>query len=423
MSQLPVDQRQPQTIEQSVIVGSRAALISQSLKTVARRARTPRNIWVAAGAGPQRRWQNVFAWAVLASFALVVVLPNLVAGVYLAFVASSQYASEARFAVRGGQSSTLDALGGIVGIPSVQQVQDSLILTDYIEGRSLVEALDRKLNLRQMFSRDSIDYFSQFDPKDSTEELMYYWRRHVDVHIDSMSGVITVVVRAFTPKDSLALANEIVSQSEALVNELTERSRRDALRQAQLELNRANEIRREKSRAMRDVRNTEGVLDTSKTSEVMTQMLGDLRLELIRLQQEYSAQRKTILPSSPQLRVLEARIDSMKEQIKRFESQMTDSGSGSNVALSDIMSRFEREGLDKEIAEKQYVAAAAAFERARMDLESQHVYLATFLKPVLAQEALYPRRMWLWSIVTAITLLLWSSGVGMAVLVRNHVAI
>src|SRR5262249_25298683 len=123
------------------------------------------NMWVAAGAGPQRRWQNVFAWAVLASFVAMVLLPNMVASVYLAFFASNQYASEARFAVRGGHSSTIDPLGGIIGIPSTQQIQDSLILTDYIQSRSMVEALDRKLDLRQMFSRDQVDHFSQFDPK------------------------------------------------------------------------------------------------------------------------------------------------------------------------------------------------------------------------------------------------------------------
>jgi len=422
MSPLPVEQAQPQTLDQEPLVGSRAALISQSLKTVARRARTPRNIWVAVGAGPQRRWQHIFAWAILASFGLVVLLPNLVAGIYLGFFASNQYASEFRFAVRASQSSSPDSLGGLSSLRTMQQVQDSLILTDYIESRSLVEALDRTLNLRQMFSRDRIDLFSRFNSNDTNEELMYYWRNHVSVHIDSMSGVITVVLRAFTPQDSLAISNQVITLSEGLVNDLSERVRRDALRQAEVELARTNENRREKSLAMRDARNSEGMLDSSKATDVITQMVGDLRLDLIRLQQEYSAQRRTILPSSPQLRVMEARIDSMKEQIRRLEAQMT-AGDKTTSALSDIINRFERQALDKDIAEKQYVAAATAFERARLDLESQQVYLATFLKPVLAQEALYPRRIWLWSIVTVITLLAWGAGVGIASLIRNHVAV
>jgi len=58
--------------------------------------------------------------------------------------------------------------------------------------------------------------------------------------------------------------------------------------------------------------------------------------------------------------------------------------------------------------------------RARVELETQNIYLATFLKPVLAQEALYPKRFWLWSVVAFLSLLLWGGGVGTAVLVRNN---
>jgi capsular polysaccharide transport system permease protein len=422
MSQNPVAAPRVQTVEHVASVSSRAALISQSLKTVARRARTPRSLLGSTTRGAQRRWQNVFMWAVLASFGLVVLVPNLAASVYLAFVASDQYVTEARFAVRGGQPSMLDSLGGLIGMPSAQQVQDSLILTDYIEGRSMVEAVDRALNLRRMFSRDKVDFFSRFNPKDSNEELMYYWQRHVDVHIDTMSGIITVAVRAFTPQDSLDIIKKITSLSEDLVNRLTERSRRNALRQAQAELARANQNLHQKTIAMRNLRNSEGVLDSGQTSEVMTKMLGELRLDLIRLQQDYAAQRRTILPTAPQLRVLEARINSMKDQIRDLEAKMTGASGSGKPALSEAMSRFDREKLEKDIAEKQYTAAAVAFEGARIDLETQHIYLATFLKPVLAQEALYPRRIWLWSIVTVISLLLWGGGVGMAAVVRNHMA-
>src|SRR5262249_17045214 len=156
--------------------------------------------------------------------------------------------------------------------------------------------------------------------------------------------------------------------------------------------------------------------------EVMTKLMGDLRLELIHLEQEYSAQRQTISGNAPQLRVLEARIDSMKDQIRRLEAQMTGAEGATGRSLSIAMGRFDRDQLEKGIAEKQYISAAAAFERARIELEAQNVYLATFLKPVLAQEALYPKRIWLWSIVAVISLLIWGSGVGAAILVRNHAA-
>lgn len=422
MSQPPTEATRYRSSDAILPLDSRAALISKSLKSIARRARTPRNIWVPFQSSPQRRWQHVFAWAVLATFGLVVLLPNLVAGVYLAFVASDQYATETRFAVRGGEPNLLDQFGGLVGIPSAQRVQDSLILSDYIRGRGMVDAINNTLNLRHLFARDNVDLLSRFNPTDSDEELMSYWRRHVEVNIDSMSGIITVIVRAFTPQDSVDITKNITSLSEKLVNELTDRSRRDALRQAKAELDRSNQGLQDKANAMRDLRNSEGVLDSEKTSEAMTKMMGDLRLDLIRMEREFSAQRETISADAPQLRVLDARIRSMKEQIHALEAQMTGSGGTAGSTLSTAMGRFDREQLEKSIAEKQYIAAAAAFEIARIQLESQNVYLATFLKPVLAQEALYPRRIWLWSIIAVISLLLWGGGVGTAVFIRNHMA-
>jgi capsular polysaccharide transport system permease protein len=422
MGQLPAEATGYRSTDLIGPVDSRAALISKALRSVARRARTPRNIWVPTQSDPHRRWQHVFVWAVLAGFGLVVLLPNLAAGLYLAFAASNQYATEARFAVRGGEPSLFDQFGGLVGIPSTQRVQDSLILSDYVRGIGMVNAVDKALNLRRLFTGDGVDFLSRLNPKHSDEELLSYWRRHVEVNIDSASGIITIVVRAFTPQDSFDIANKIVSLSETLVNDLTERSRRDALRQAQSELTRANQNLQEKTTAMRDLRNAEGILDSDKSSEAMTKLMGDLRLELIHMEQEYSAQRQTISADAPQLRVLEARIDSMKDQIRGLDAQMTGIGNGAGSSLSTAIGRFDRERLEESIAEKQYIAAAAAFEVARIQLESQNIYLATFLKPVIAQEALYPKRLWLWSIVLVISLLLWGSGVGAAVVVRNHMA-
>ena len=423
MSQIPTRTTATQVVEATPVASPRAALISQSLKSIARRSRTPRSLMgFSSGQSTGRRWQRVFTWAILASFGVTVALPSLIAGIYLVFVTSDQYATETRFAVRE-QSSALTSLGGLVGIPSIQQIQDSYILVSYIEGPSMVAAVDGALNLRHMFSRTNVDFISSFSPKDSNEDLLDYWRDHIYTRIDSMSGIITVVVRAFTPQDSFDIANKITSLSEAMVNRLTERSRSDVLRQAKLELERANQNLREKSSAMRQLRDAEGVLDTGKASDVMSNMLGTLRLELIHLEQDYDSMRQTVLPSAPQLRVLKARIDSMKSQIVHLQAKMTGPGGSNAPALSESMSRFERAKIEKDIAEKEYTAAATAFEVARLKLETQHVYLATFLKPILAQEALYPKRIWLWSIITVILLLVWASGVGIAVTVRNHMAV
>ena len=316
---------------------SRAVLISKSLRAVARRARTPRNVIGSIGT-QERRWNHVLAWAIILGFFIFVFVPTSVTAIYLGCFASDQYATETRFALRGGEPHILNQFGGLVAMPAAQRAQDSMILIDYIRGRGMVDAVNKTLNLRQLFARDNIDFFSRFNPKEADEELVYYWRRHVDVHVDSLSGIITLVVRAFTPQDSLNITNKVMQESENLVNDLSERASTDSLHRAELELTRAKANLQKKVAALRDLRNTEGIIDTSKTGNVMVQMIGELRLELIKLEQEYSAQRQTISPDAPQLKVLQARIDSMKDQILRVEGQMTGPVSPDKLTLANAMS-------------------------------------------------------------------------------------
>ena len=86
------------------------------------------------------------------------------------------------------------------GLGASQQSQDTQIVADYIRSRAMVEALGKSLDLRQIYSRDDADYFSRFDRTDSIEDLEKYWRKRVDVKIETLSGIVSVDVRAFTPK-------------------------------------------------------------------------------------------------------------------------------------------------------------------------------------------------------------------------------
>lgn len=398
---------------------TRAAALSSTLRKMAAKARGRKRVWTPSYV-PARRWEHSFNAYLLRAFIAIVIVPVAMAGLYLAFFISDQYMSETRFAVRGAERASFDPLGSLLGVPSTNRVQEAMIISDYLRGRGIVEELEKEINLRQRFVGPGIDFLSRFNLNNAIEELIKYWRWHIDVSIDALSGIVTVEVFAFTPQDALEISRAILAASERLVNELSDRSRRDALQQTQTELKRAEAGLQASIRALQNLRNAEGLLDVDKTSETMIQMLADMRLELIRMDREYTAQRQTVAPDSPQLRVLESRIRATREQIRKLESQMTGSRQKEGPALAESMSRFERLKLEHDIAQKRYIAAAGAFEKARVDLSTQQIYLTTFIPPTLAQKALYPRRLWIFIIVLVGCLALWGGGVGAAVLVRNH---
>jgi len=396
----------------------RATAISGKLRLVARRA---------AGIGARRSWLDVakgkwsiFSIGVAAGFVAVVLLPFVVAAIYFGTIASRQFVSEMRFAVRSS-SPTNDLLGGLSSLANTQRAEDALVIADYVRSRRLFEELDGELDLRMRYGRSDVDYFSRLDVTDPIEDLVLYWRSKIHVKIDKNSGVVTVTVRAFSPEDALSIAKAIGEHSELLVNELLERSQKDALAQAERDLQRAEQAMQATIESTRQTRNSQGVLDAIKAAEAITKIVGELRGKLLALEAEYKVQSASVSTSAPQMKLLASRMENLRQQIASLERRIA--SSGGQTTLTDSQSQLEREEIDRKVAQQQYALATVKFEQARFDQATKHVYLMIFVPPRLAEDALYPKRVLIICIVLAVGLLVWGIGVGVAVLIRDHVAV
>jgi capsular polysaccharide transport system permease protein len=400
---------------------NQAAAIARALRRAAREARLPASI-VSGGTGFRRsRKDRLFTLGLVASFVAIVLLPAAVAGLYYGLIASDQYATETRFSLRSGEPGISDMLGGLTGGGGSQQAQDSAIIIDYARSRSMIESLEQQIDLRQIFSRDGLDYFSRFKKDKPIESLVRYWRKRVDAHYDKMSGIIALEVRAFTPEDSLLLTEKIVDQCEKLVNDLSQRSRRDALQQATLEFQRAEAQLKTATADMRETQNSQGMLDVTVEAQAVNKIISQLRMELARAEQQIAGQGDTVSADAPQVRLLNARVQTLQDQISKFSTQIADKKHGGE-SLADSKRALDLKQTDLGIAMQRYVMASVAFENARLDLETQRSYLAPFVKPMLATRATYPKRWWDWFLVSGPALLAWALIAGAGFLVRDHMA-
>jgi capsular polysaccharide transport system permease protein len=393
-----------------------AKSISRALRRAANRSRAPSSM-ITGGGYAVRRGERAFQKGLWASFAACVVAPVLAASVYWGLIASKQYLTETKFALHGSESS-FAALG--VGGGDEKQLQDSQVVTKYILGRSMVYTLDKTIDLRRIFSRPGVDYFSRFDPDDPIETLEKYWKKRVDASVDLMSGIISVQVRAFSPEDSLLLSQKIIDLSEKLVNEMSTRSRRDALEQAQSELTRAEEHLKVATANMRDARNAEGVLDAPAAAEAINKIITRLRLDLAAAQESLALQSSAAATQSPQVKLLNARVESLKKQIAEYTAEIA--SAENNASLAGRAGILSERQVELSLAQQQYALASSAYESARIDLERQRAYLVPFLRPTLAEKSVYPRRWLEWSIIVAPAVFAWALLAGAAFLVRDHMA-
>jgi capsular polysaccharide transport system permease protein len=406
----------------------RAIAISDDLRKSARaiRSEKPKSAadWTRVGSVLNYRHFSSASgrWPRLVGPIFGLLMPVLIVVTYITFEMSSQYVSEARFAVRGGERVVADPIASLTGMSSFTQAQDSLIVVNYVKSRAIVEDLDRRIGLREMFARNDIDWLSRFNNDDSIEDLVKYWGWKIKAKVESPSGIITIKVNAFSPHEALKIANAVVSSSEQLINSISSRALRDALEEAQSELARAEKRLTDVREALHDLRNAQSTLDPRRTAEGINKLIGELRLERARLDEEASSSRRSqVEESAPQMQLLRARVQVIDKQIADLDRQLTTTTETSETPVSGKITRFDELELERQIGEKQYTLAVAALERARVNAERQKVYLVTFVTPLLPQDAAWPKRLWLsLAASTLIVALYWAGTFGARTLLRRR---
>ena len=355
------------------------------------------------------------------SFIIIVLIPVIAAGYYYFLVAADQYVSEFRFALRSAEPERHDpALFLQESIAPSAIGVDSYVVVQYLASRAIIDDLSATLDLRQMFSRSEADWPARLDLPVSIEELVRYWKRQVDAFFDATNGTIVVRARAFTPQDALSLAEGILASSERLVNGLSTRARHDALRNAEDEVGRAEKRLKLALTRVREFRDKEGIIDPRKTADATVALAGRVRDELVRADTELSTLKHYMRDDAPSVKMLEARVQSLQAQRRAVESEVTDTEKTRSEALSRVMGSYEQLESERTFAENTYQHALQALDRSRINADRQQVYLATFVRPTLAEEALYPRRLQALGVVFLIAIVIWAIG-GVAVQsIRDH---
>lgn len=407
----------------------RAQAVSKALTDAARRARFSVRARQAyrGGSFESRAGARVLRIVTFALFIAMVVVPDLVASVYLGLIASDQYVSEAKFTVSSGAIPKMDNLGSVTGVPPILIVQDTQVVTSYIQSRAMVEQLVHTVGLRDAYGSKSIDWWSRFRRNKPIEKFTDYWEKMCDATISFPSGIVTLTVRAFSPDDAKRIADAVVKQSENLINDLNERMRNDTVLASERDMQRAADDLGRARMQMEFERNAEGVIDVGQTSTALTDLISGLQADLLKAQQEYQTELQYVTADAPQMKVLSSRITAMQTQLEQLKTQLTSQteqnvSADADKALSGKMTKFAEFDLNERIAEKRYALSVATVEAARMMSERKMLYLHEIVAPALPQDAEYPKR-WLDVGMTFLaSLLAWAAAVGAMNFVRNHMA-
>lgn len=372
---------------------------------------------------PKVRWYNKTIWRIAAG---VILLPTLVVSLYLLLFASHRYAAETSFAVRGQQVQALDTVGLMNPLGgATQTTSDSYILVDYLNSREFVEDLDKRVGLRAMYSRDSIDWLSRLTARTEIEWLVDYWKSMSKISFDSNKGVVSLEVTSYVPQEAELIAKTSIELATVLINRLSEDARRDALRGATTDVERAEFTVRMLRTAMKKLREDEKIADPVASAGSSQARVTELQNELARIDTQLSSSLAFMNKNAPSVVVLQAQRDAVRQQLEaaRQEFVTTDKKNGtggSGKAVASMLSSFEELEGERVFAQQAYTTALASLERARVEADRKQRYLAVFVAPRTPEWAKYPQVPRTIILTALFSFLVWMLSVVVFYGVREH---
>lgn len=322
-------------------------------------------------------------------FKLLVLLPTALVGLYFFGIAAPQYESEARFLIRGRQASPASGLGeALQGAGFRPANEDALGIRDYLQSHDAVAALRGGVDLVGMFRREEADPLAKlWWAEPSAERLLDHYRRKVEAEYDTTSGITALRARSFRPEDSLAITQELLRLSEAMVNRLNQRLQEDGLRVARDEVARAESRLTAAQMAMTEFRERERAVDPARSAAVALENLGRLEGALAQARAEMAEALRFARADNPRVVQIRNRVEGLSAQVAEERKH----AAGAEAGNSQQLGEFERLSVERELARAQLASATASLERARADAQRQQIFLLRVVEPNMAEWARHPR--------------------------------
>ncbi|QBQ63513.1 capsule biosynthesis protein [Actinobacillus indolicus] len=324
---------------------------------------------------------------------LTVIIPTVASTVYFGSIASDVYISESSFVVRSPKNqSSLTGFGALLQSTGFSRSQDdAYTVQEYMRSLTALEQLQQTIPVKSFYDSkgDILSRFNGFGLNDSQEAFFRYFKNHLSIDLDAVSGISTLKVRAFDAAEGQLVNQKLLDMGEELINRLNERARKDTLEYATQAVQEAEKNVSDTADALTKYRIKNKIFDLPAQSGVQLSLISSLKSELIRVETQL-AQLLSITPENPQVEALEMRQKSLRKEIE----QQSKSLSGSNNSIATQTAEYQRLVLANELAQQQLTAAMTSLQNTRGEADRQQLYLEVIDKPSKPDWALEPYRLY-----------------------------
>ncbi len=347
----------------------------------------------------------------LLSIGIVVILPLVLVIAYLWILAEDQFASTTGFTIRQEEtSSASDLMGGLAMAFGAGSAGHADLLFEFVQSQDIIERVAARFDLVGHYATHwPQDPLFSLWPDATIEDLVWFWGRMVRVTYDKASGLMLVQVRAADPQTARLISELIVAESEEMINRLNETARRDTTRNAETDLAASLQRLRDARQDLAEFRVRTQIVDPQADIQGRLGVLNNLQQQLAQALIDNDLLLLTSDSNDPRVRQAQRRIEVVRNRITQERRNFAEQ----NVTVDQtdypqLIAQYESLLVDQSFAETTYQAALTALDSARSNASRQSLYLASFIKPTLAQRAEYPQRYLITALTAFFLLLAWS---------------
>lgn len=325
-------------------------------------------------------------------FMTVMAVATVLAGIYYALIAAPLFTSTTRFAIRGSETVAAALPANLLaGLGTSQSdLSEITAVAEYIRSPDMLRELDKRLHLREQYSRPRLDLLHRLPRNASQEDFLRFYRKQVIVRLDRDASLVEVEVRGFDRDSAYRTASTILVLTESFVDGLSRRIRDETMMNARSELAKAQQEVEAARSSMSLFRSSHGDVNPSASGMQALGGIAELEAQISAARAEMSSLMTYTRPGAPQVRQVQARIATLMAQANALRAGQ---GGGAGDNMSNRVTQYETLLVQREIAEKRLASALAAYDTARATAEQRERFVVRVVQPNRPQEATQPNRL------------------------------
>ena len=322
---------------------------------------------------------------------IILVLPLMVFGSYISFIASPRYTSTAEVTIKDSAGFSTDSISLpslLLGAPTA--VADAMQMRTFILSSAMLDKLDEELSIRDHYSNPENDFWSRLPVYASREDFLEYFRDRVTVEHSDVAQVTSIMVETFDADYSRQVASVLLREAEAFINDVGNQLATAQLKFLREESQRAALELSEKRREVIQFQKENEVFNPLSESEILVQIQAGIEQELVKSRGKLEYLQGFLRSDAPEVVAAREEVRVIRQQLAREKARLVNQ---KNEGLNEVLAAFQDLSTQFELATEAYAATLAGVEKAQFEAARQMKYLIRISGPTLPDEVSFPEPM------------------------------